>query len=138
MFEWLGQIDPATLVAILFGGFGGSIGGFGIFALIKQLIKNKAERKAITDTIQECFLKVALPNNIKIDAVNSMKSYLSNVVPELKEVVKEQMAPYRDAMLLMLKIMANTAAANKLTDEEKAMYQQVYNYLGGVSTEVEV
>ena len=134
MFDWL-QVNPETLLAILFGA-GGTIGGISIFAIIRAIVKEKGFKKFIEKCISEGFAKTVFPTEIRIEATNSMKAYLGTVVPQLKGALQEELVTLKDAMLLTMVILANTAAANKLTDEQKALYQQIYNKLSGTSTDV--
>ena len=134
MFESL-QINPETLLAVLFGA-GGTIGGISIFAIIRAIIKEKSFKKFINTCISEGFAKTVFPTEIRIEATNSLKTYLGTAIPQLKDALHNELAPWKDAMLLTMVILANTAAANKLTDEQKALYQQIYNKLSGTSTDV--
>lgn len=137
MFEWL-QISPATLVAIITGGSGALVGIIAVITAIYTAKKAKKEYQITKEGVVEGFKQAVIPQNIRLDATSLMAKYLSTVIPQLEGTLKKQVAPLATATLLMLRILANTAAANKLTEEEKAQVQQIYNYLNEITADVAV
>lgn len=137
MFEWL-QISPATLVAIITGGSGALVGIIAVITAIYTAKKARKEYQITKEGVVEGFKQAVIPQNIRLDATSLMAKYLSTVIPQLEGSLKKQVAPLATATLLMLRILANTAAANKLTDEEKAQVQQIYNYLNEITADIAV
>lgn len=137
MFEWL-QISPATLVAIITGGSGALVGIIAVITAIYTAKKAKKEYQITKEGVVEGFKQAVIPQNIRLDATSLMAKYLSTVIPQLEGTLKKQVAPLATATLLMLRILANTAAANKLTEEEKAQVQQIYNYLNEITADIAV
>ena len=137
MFEWL-QISPATLIAIITGGSGALVGIIAVITAIYTAKKARKEYQITKEGVVEGFKQAVIPQNIRLDATSLMAKYLSTVIPQLEGSLKKQVAPLATATLLMLRILANTAAANKLTDEEKAQVQQIYNYLNEITADIAV
>lgn len=137
MFEWL-QISPATLVAIITGGSGALVGIIAVITAIYTAKKARKEYQITKEGVVEGFKQAVIPQNIRLDATSLMAKYLSTVIPQLEGSLKKQVAPLATATLLMLRILANTAAANKLTEEEKAQVQQIYNYLNEITADIAV
>lgn len=127
MIEWLEANAPGILAVVMT--LCGNITS--ISTLIKSLnfittIKSELNglRKDIQVTregVVEAFKEAVIPGEIKIEISKQVNKILSDAMQEFKEILVNNQETMAKMMVYMLKIMKNTAAYNKLTDEEKSL-----------------
>lgn len=127
MIEWLEANAPGILAVVMT--LCGNITS--ISTLIKSLnfiTTIKSELNSLRKDIQvtregvvEAFKEAVIPSEIKIEISKQVNKILSDSMQEFKEILVNNQETMAKMMVYMLKIMKNTAAYNKLTDEEKAL-----------------
>lgn len=137
MLDWL-QISPAALIAIITGGSAALVSIIAVITAVYTAKKARKEYQITKQGVVDGFKQAVIPSKIQLDVATSLNKFMAEVFPKLEESVKNQIAPLVSANLLMLQILANTAAANKLTDEQKAQMQQIYNYLSEITIKVAI
>lgn len=137
MLDWL-QISPAALIAIITGGSAALVSIIAVITAIYTAKKARREYQITKEGVVDGFKQAVIPSKIQLDVATSLNKFMAEVFPKLEESVKNQISPLVSANLLMLQILANTAAANKLTDEQKAQMQQIYNYLSEITIKVAI
>lgn len=137
MFEWL-QISPATLIAIITGGSGALVGMIAVITAIYSAKKAKKEYQITKEGVVDGFKQAVIPSKVQLDVSTSIIKTLNTAFPQLTEELKKQISPLISATCLILRILANTAAANKLSEEEKLQVQQIYNYLHEITVTVAI
>lgn len=140
MVEWL-EAHSASILAVIMS-LCGSITS--IETLIKSLnfiSTLKSELGALKKDIQitregivEAFKEAVIPSEIKVDISKQVNKILDSAMSEFKDILINNQETMAKMMVYMLKIMKNTAAYNKLTDEEK----QVLNNLVSEDTIIEI
>lgn len=140
MVEWL-EAHSASILAVIMS-LCGSITS--IETLIKSLnfiTTLKSELGALKKDIQitregivEAFKEAVIPSEIKVDISKQVNKILDSAMSEFKDILINNQEIMAKMMVYMLKIMKNTAAYNKLTDEEK----QVLNNLVSEDTIIEI
>lgn len=140
MVEWL-EAHSASILAVIMS-LCGSITS--IETLIKSLnfiTTLKSELAALKKDIQitregivEAFKEAVIPSEIKVDISKQVNKILDSAMSEFKAILINNQETMAKMMVYMLKIMKNTAAYNKLTDEEK----QVLNNLVSEDTIIEI
>ena len=126
MIEWLEANAPGILAVVMT--LCGNITS--ISTLIKSLnfiTTIKSELNSLRKDIQvtregvvEAFKEAVIPGEIKIEISKQVNKILSDAMQEFKEILVNNQETMAKMMVYMLKIMKNTAAYNKLTDEEKS------------------
>lgn len=137
MLDWL-QISPAALIAIITGGSAALVSIIAVITAVYTAKKARKEYQITKEGVVDGFKQAVIPSKIQLDVATSLNKFMAEVFPKLEESVKNQISPLVSANLLMLQILANTAAANKLTDEQKAQMQQIYNYLSEITIKVAI
>ena len=137
MLDWL-QISPAALIAIITGGSAALVSIIAVITAVYTAKKARKEYQITKEGVVDGFKQAVIPSKIQLDVATSLNKFMAEVFPKLEESVKNQINPLVSANLLMLQILANTAAANKLTDEQKAQMQQIYNYLSEITMKVAI
>ena len=127
MIEWLEANAPGILAVVMT--LCGNITS--ISTLIKSLnfiTTIKSELNSLRKDIQvtregvvEAFKEAVIPGEIKIEISKQVNKILSDAMQEFKEILVSNQETMAKMMVYMLKIMKNTAAYNKLTDEEKSL-----------------
>lgn len=127
MIEWLEANAPGILAVVMT--LCGNITS--ISTLIKSLnfiTTIKSELNSLRKDIQvtregvvEAFKEAVIPGEIKIEISKQVNKILSDSMQEFKEILVNNQETMAKMMVYMLKIMKNTAAYNKLTDEEKSL-----------------
>lgn len=127
MIEWLEANAPGILAVVMT--LCGNITS--ISTLIKSLnfiTTIKSELNSLRKDIQvtregvvEAFKEAVIPGEIKIEISKQVNKILSDAMQEFKEILVNNQETMAKMMVYMLKIMKNTAAYNKLTDEEKSL-----------------
>ena len=140
MVEWL-EAHSASILAVIMS-LCGSITS--IETLIKSLnfiTTLKSELAALKKDIQitregivEAFKEAVIPSEIKVDISKQVNKILNSAMSEFKAILINNQETMAKMMVYMLKIMKNTAAYNKLTDEEK----QELNNLVSEDTIIEI
>ena len=127
MIEWLEANAPGILAVVMT--LCGNITS--ISTLVKSLnfiTTIKSELNSLRKDIQvtregvvEAFKEAVIPGEIKIEISKQVNKILSDAMQEFKEILVNNQETMAKMMVYMLKIMKNTAAYNKLTDEEKSV-----------------
>ena len=127
MIEWLEANAPGILAVVMT--LCGNITS--ISTLIKSLnfiTTIKSELNSLRKDIQvtregvvEAFKEAVIPGEIKIEISKQVNKILSDAMQEFKEILVNNQETMAKMMVYMLKIMKNTAAYNKITDEEKSL-----------------
>lgn len=148
MLEWLSTYGLDILLGLL-GGGGLYAGITGIVKTIKlnKKIDQKVDEKigkvqediVITqEGIIQAFKQAILGNDFKISINNQIDKKLTDLAEKLISVVKENEELRTRLTVFTAIILKNTAAYNKLTDEEKGELNILVNSLGeSINIEVE-
>lgn len=95
----------------------------------KRLKKTEEQTKediAITrEGIVQAFKQAKIPNELKLDISNKVMQVLTDFENRVLEMFREQEQIRTALVLFCTKIMANTAAYNKLTETEKEALEQL-------------
>ena len=93
---------------------------------IKKTEEEMKEDVAITrEGIVNAFKQAKIPNELKIDISNKVDKVLTNFENKVLEMFREQEQIRTALVLFCTKIMANTAAYNKLTETEKEALEEL-------------
>lgn len=148
MLEWLSIYGPDIVLGLL--------GGSGLYAAIRGLIITKMNDRKINQKVDEkigkiqedivvtqegiiqAFKQAILGNDFKISINNQIDKKLTDLAEKIISTVKENEELRTRLTVLTAIILKNTAAYNKLTDEEKAEMGVLVNSLGeSINIEVE-
>lgn len=148
MLEWLSTYGLDILLGILSSG--------GLYAGISGIVKTTKLNKKIDKTVDEkigkvqedivitqegviqAFKQAILGNDFKISINNQIDKKLTDLAEKLISTVKENEELRTRLTVLTAIILKNTAAYNKLTDEEKGEMNVLVNNLGeSINIEVE-
>lgn len=93
---------------------------------IKKTEEEMKEDVAITrEGIVNAFKQAKIPNELKIDISNKVDKVLTDFENKVLEMFREQEQIRTALVLFCTKIMANTAAYNKLTETEKEALEEL-------------
>lgn len=93
---------------------------------IKQTEEQTREDIAVTqEGIVQAFKQAKIPNDLKVDLSNQVLKLFTDFENKVLEMFREQEQIRTGLVLFCTKIMANTAAYNKLTDTEKEALDQL-------------
>lgn len=93
---------------------------------IKKTEEQTREDIAVTQQgIIQAFKQAKIPNDLKVDLSNQVIKLFTNFENKVLEMFREQEKIRTGLVLFCTKIMANTAAYNKLTDTEKEALDQL-------------
>lgn len=144
MLVWLEQYGPLILTYLISGG---ALAG-AIYNLIRLLKLGKKTDNTLADfgkqlevhksAIIEGFKAAKIPNELKVSLANKVDIALNNAVNKLIEEVKNGEELRTKVMVQCLKILQYTAAAGKLTAEEKAEMEDYLKLLTDKDTTIEV
>lgn len=136
MLEFLAQYGPYILAGLTAAGSA----AVAVKALVEcgKAIKNvKTEQTKTKEDIQitqegiiEAFKTAKLPEEVRVNITNQVKTYLTNFRDEFIEMYKENEKLRNAMMVSILKILNFTAASNKLTEEEKQQINKLIEQLG--------
>ena len=148
MLEWLSTYGLDILLGILSSG--------GLYAGISGIVKTIKLNKKIDKTVDEkigkvqedivitqegviqAFKQAILGNDFKISINNQIDKKLTDLAEKLISTIKENEELRTRLTVLTAIILKNTAAYNKLTDEEKGEMNVLVNNLGeSINIEVE-
>lgn len=148
MLEWLSAYGLDILLGILSSG--------GLYAGISGIVKTIKLNKKIDKTVDEkigkvqedivitqegviqAFKQAILGNDFKISINNQIDKKLTDFAEKLISTIKENEELRTRLTVLTAIILKNTAAYNKLTDEEKGEMNVLVNNLGeSINIEVE-
>ena len=148
MLEWLSTYGLDILLGILSSG--------GLYAGISGIVKTIKLNKKIDKTVDEkigkvqedivitqegviqAFKQAILGNDFKISINNQIDKKLTDLAEKLISTIKENEELRTRLTVLTAIILKNTAAYNKLTDEEKGEMNLLVNNLGeSINIEVE-
>lgn len=148
MLEWLSTYGLDILLGILSGG--------GLYAGISGIVRTIKLNKKIDKTVDEkigkvqedivitqegviqAFKQAILGNDFKISINNQIDKKLTDFAEKLISTIKENEELRTRLTVLTAIILKNTAAYNKLTDEEKGEMNVLINNLGeSINIEVE-
>ena len=121
----------ATVIGLIFSIIVGACGAITAFAtMIKAFNANKANKAQISELkneiavtqngIVEAFKQVKFPTQWKIDLSKKVDAKFNELTDKLYSKLVNQDEAKTRLIIFMAKIMSNTAAYNKLTDDEKA------------------
>lgn len=148
MLEWLSTYGLDILLGILSGG--------GLYAGISGIVRTIKLNNKIDKTVDEkigkvqedivitqegviqAFKQAILGNDFKISINNQIDKKLTDFAEKLISTIKENEELRTRLTVLTAIILKNTAAYNKLTDEEKGEMNVLVNNLGeSINIEVE-
>lgn len=148
MLEWLSTYGLDILLGIL--------SGSGLYAGISGIVRTVKLNKKIDKTVDEkigkvqedivitqegviqAFKQAILGNDFKISINNQIDKKLTDFAEKLISTIKENEELRTRLTVLTAIILKNTAAYNKLTDEEKGEMNVLINNLGeSINIEVE-
>ena len=148
MLEWLSTYGLDILLGILSSG--------GLYAGISGIVRTIKLNKKIDKTVDEkigkvqedivitqegviqAFKQAILGNDFKISINNQIDKKLTDLAEKLISTIKENEELRTRLTVLTAIILKNTAAYNKLTDEEKGEMNVLVNKLGeSINIEVE-
>lgn len=93
---------------------------------IKKTEEQTKEDIAVTrEGIVQAFKQAKIPTDIKVDICKKVDKKLQEFEDKILEMFREQEQIRTGLVLFCTKIMANTAAYNKLTDKEKEALEQL-------------
>lgn len=110
---------------------------------IKATMKTNEEQTrediAITrEGIVQAFKQAKIPTDIKVDISKQVYKILNEFEEKMLEMFREQEQIRTGLVLFCTKIMANTAAYNKLTDTEKEALEQLMKQINEQDKIVEI
>ena len=126
------------LAAGILGATGAAGGISAIYYMIKLGKKVKKERQLTEQDIQitregivEAFKTATLPNEVKVSINKQVEDILTKTRDEIIDKLKKDTELTQKAQMAILKILSFTAASAKLTDEEKAEIQKIFDVVEG-------
>lgn len=131
MLDFIAQYGPMiTLVLTALGSLGAAVYNIKqVLTMGKKVDENIANtQQGIQITQQgviEAFKTAKIPTEWKIDVSNKITSTLTDWQQKIDNLVSSKLAQTNKLLNLALTILKNTAAANKLTDEEKAQVEEI-------------
>lgn len=137
--HWQQIVTMTTAVA---GAVASAVAVIRTFQTNKKLKKN--EEKQVEETqitregIVEAFKQAKIPSEWKISVSNQVNTILKDFTEEIVKLIKSNQAISNDALVLVLTILSNTAASNKLTDEEKNRVKDVIALITEADRTIEI
>lgn len=109
----------------------------------EKRIKNSESRTkediAITrEGIVQAFKQAKIPNDLKVDISKQVYKILDEFENKILETFREQEQLRTSLVLFCTKIMANTAAYNKLTDTEKQALEELMKQINEADKTIEI
>ncbi len=129
MLDFIAQYGPKIVIILTtLSSLGVAIYNFKqVLTMGKKVDENVANtQQSIQMTQQgviEAFKTAKIPTEWKIDVSNKITSTLTAWPQKIDNLVTSKLAQTNKLLNLALTILKNTAAANKLTDEEKAQVE---------------
>lgn len=144
MIEFL-EAHGATIVAILTAAAGLFTAVYNmtkVFKINKKVDTNaestKQDIQITRDGIIEAFKTAKIPTEWKISVSNQVNTILTQWRDEFIAILKESETTRDEIMTMILKILAFTAASNKLTDEEKAKIDELIKSISEKDSTIDI
>ena len=100
--------------------------------------QTKEDIQVTREGIVQAFKQAKIPTDLKVDISNKVEKILTDFENKVLEMFREQEQLRTALVLFCTKIMANTAAYNKLTEEEKTALEQLMKQIGEEDKLVEI
>lgn len=144
MIEFL-EVHGATIVAILTAAAGLFTAVYNmtkVFKINKKVDTNaentKQDIQITRDGIIEAFKIAKIPTEWKISVSNQVNTILTQWRDEFIAILKESETTRDEIMTMILKILAFTAASNKLTEEEKAKIDELIKSISEKDSTIDI
>lgn len=106
---------------------------------VKASEEQTKEDIAVTqEGIVQAFKQAKIPNELKISLSNQVTTILTNFENKVLELFREQERLRTSLVLFCTKIMSNTAAYGKLTEEEKTALEELMKEINEADKIVEI
>ena len=137
VLAWLGE-NYIELFALITG-VGGAITSIAsIIKVFKSDKENKQDIKITREGIIEAFKKAKLPTDLRVSLTKQVDEKLNAMSDKLLAEVKEREAKVTKLAAYACKILANTAAFNKLSVEEQADINECISELLGEQYTIDI
>lgn len=144
MIEFL-EANGATIVSVITAGAGLFASVYNIIKVLKIGKKVDANAEATKQDIQitrdgivEAFKTAKIPTEWKISVSNQVNTILTQWRDEFLTLFKEHEFARDEIMVMILKILAFTAASNKLTEEDKTKINELIKLIGEKDSTIDI
>ena len=137
VLAWLGE-NYIELFALITGAGGAIASVASIIKVFKSDKENKEEIKITREGIIEAFKKAKLPTDLRVSLTKQVDEKLNAMSDKLLAEVKEREAKVTKLAAYACKILANTAAFNKLSVEEQADINECISELLGEEYTIDI
>lgn len=135
-------VDILAAIVALCAAITSLCGTIKMFKSEKRIKADKAQIRediAVTrEGIVQAFKQAKIPTDIKVDISKQVYKILNEFEEKILEMFREQEQIRTGLVLFCTKIMANTAAYNKLTDTEKEALEQLMKQINEQDKIVEI